>query len=306
MTVTILLIVLLVLAATAAAAWQVIHRTSPLVRRWSPSSFPRRTSGPLSVLDSGSTGRPEEQVVVLLHGLGATGSYFGAFYDGLSRTRRVVIVDLLGFGHSLDEERTDFGVDAHVDALDEALDGLGVGAADVVLAAHSMSAAVALTWADRNRGRAHHVYLWGPPIYPPGADVSRSIGKEYGLMGRLFALDTKWAERACRINCMNRELSGRAMALMAPRWPIAVSGEASRHTWDAYHQSLRALLLDFSWPDVLPASVPVTVFRGADDPIGDRAHIARLVREANVVTVASSDHHVALQHPELLFDALAK
>jgi pimeloyl-ACP methyl ester carboxylesterase len=302
---TILLIAFLLLAVVVVVTWQVLHRTSPFVRRWSPSSFPRRTAGPLSVLDSGSTGRPEEQVVVLLHGLGATGSYFGAFYDGLSRTRRVVIADLLGFGHSLDEERADFGIDAHVDALDEALAGLGVGAADVVLAAHSMSAAVALTWADRNRERAHHVYLWGPPIYP-SEDASSSIGKEYGPMGRLFALDTEWAERACRINCKNRELSGRAMALMAPRWPTEMSREASRHTWAAYRGSLHALVLDFSWPDVLPASVPVTIFLGADDPIGDRAHIARLVGDANVVTVASADHHVALQHPELLFDALAK
>ena len=121
------------------AAWQIAHRTSPLVRRWAPSSFPRRAAGPLSVLDSGSiTRRGDEEVVVLLHGLGATGTYFGAFYDGLSRDRRVVIVDLLGFGYSLDEKRRDFGVDAHVGALDDALAALGLGEARVVLAAHSM------------------------------------------------------------------------------------------------------------------------------------------------------------------------
>jgi pimeloyl-ACP methyl ester carboxylesterase len=298
--------VILVTAAVAAAAigtWQVAHRTSPLVRRWNPSSFPRRTAGPLSVLDSGPTGRPNEEVLVLLHGLGATGDYFGAFYDGLSRERRVVIVDLLGFGHSLDEERTDFSIDAHVDSLDQALDALGLNETDVVLAAHSMSTAIALTWADRNRQRTQHVYLWGPPIYPAEA-ASRSVGKEYGPMGRLFALDTKWAERACRINCMNRDVSGRMMALMAPRWPTEVSRDAGLHTWDAYHHSLRSLILDFNWSKVLPASVPVTIFHGADDPIGDQSHIAKLAGTAKVIKVAEADHHVALQHPELLLEAL--
>jgi pimeloyl-ACP methyl ester carboxylesterase len=298
--------VILVIAAVAAAAigtWQIAHRTSPLVRRWNPSSFPRRTAGPLSVLDSGPTGRPHEEVLVLLHGLGATGDYFGAFYDGLNRKRRVVIVDLLGFGNSLDENRTDFGIDAHVDSLDQALDALGLNETDVVLAAHSMSTAIALTWADRNRQRTQHVYLWGPPIYPAEA-ASRSVGKEYGLMGRLFALDTKWAERACRINCMNRDVSGRMMALMAPRWPTEVSSDAGLHTWDAYHHSLRSLILDFNWSKVLPASVPVTIFHGADDPIGDQSHIAKLAGSAKVVNVAGADHHVALQHPELLFEAL--
>lgn len=289
--------------AIVIASWRLVHRTAPLVRRWNPSSFPRRTAGPLSVLDSGSTGRTDEQVLVLLHGLGATGDYFGAFYDGLSRKRRVVIVDLLGFGHSLDEERTDFGVDAHVDALDQTLAALGLAESEVVIAAHSMSTAIALTWADRNQRRAQHVYLWGPPIYPRET-ASESVGKEYGLMGRLFALDTKWAERACRINCTNREISGRFMALMAPRWPTEVSSGAGRHTWDAYHQSLQSLILDFDWPSVLPSNVPVTIFHGVGDPIGDQSHITRLSGSAQVVDVAEANHHVALQYPKLLFDAL--
>jgi pimeloyl-ACP methyl ester carboxylesterase len=289
--------------AVAVAGWQLAHRASPLVRRWHASSFQRRTAGPLSVLDSGPTDRTAEQVLVLLHGLGATGNYFGAFYDDLSRHRRVVIVDLLGFGHSLDEERTDFGVDAHVDALDQALAELDLAESDVVVAAHSMSAAIALTWADRNRRRARHVYLWGPPIYPRQA-ASESVGKEYGPMGRLFALDTKWAERACRINCVNRDISGRMMAVMAPRWPTAVSSDAGRHTWDAYRHSLQSLILDFNWSSVLPASVPVTIFHGVADPIGDQAHIAKISGSARVINVAEADHHIALEHPELLWDAL--
>ena len=292
----------LALAATA-AAWQLIHRTSPLVRRWQPSSFSRRSAGPLSVLDSGPASRPDQAAIVLLHGLGATGEYFGAFYDGLSRRRRVVIVDLLGFGHSLDEQRIEFGLDEHVGALDQALDSLDLGESHIVLAAHSMSTAIALTWADRNSDRAEHVYLWGPPIYPTEA-AAQSVANKYGFMGRLFALDTKWAERACRINCINRDVSGRLMAVMAPRWPVAVSGGASRHTWEAYHQSLRHLVLDVDWSSVLTGSVPVTVFHGTEDAIGDQGYIASLVGSTHVVNVPGADHHIALEHPDLLVDAL--
>ncbi len=298
-----MVLVMMALAAAGVVAWQVLHRTSPLVRRWNPSSFSRRTAGPLSVRDSGPTGRANEEVVVLLHGLGATGDYFGDFYDGLGRRRRVVVVDLLGFGHSLDETRRDFGVDAHVEALDDAFEALDLGDTNVILAAHSMSAAIALTWAAAHRYRTHGVYLWGPPIYAK-ATATRSVAKEYGFMGRLFALDTKWAERACRINCWNRDLSGRVMALMAPRWPTAVSRDAGRHTWDAYHGSLRSLILDFDWTAVLPAGVAVTIFHGSDDPIGDQYFIAELGTGVTTVAVPGVDHHVALQRPELLYNAL--
>ena len=298
-----MLLVTVVVVGVVVGLWQAVHRASPLVRRWHRSSFPRRAAGSLSVLDSGATGRDDEQVLILLHGLGATGNYFGAFYDGLSRRRRVVIVDLLGFGHSMDDARSDFGLDDHVDALDGAIEALGLGASQVVLAAHSMSAVVALTWADRHRERTEHVHLWGPPIYPDPV-AARAVAKEHGVMGRLFVLDTRWAERACRINCANRELSGAVMATMAPRWPVPVSVDASRHTWDAYRGSLHDLILDVDWSRVLPSAVPVTVYRGGDDSIGDPVHIASLVGESNVVTIAGADHHVALQHPELLFDAL--
>ena len=298
-----MLLMSLAIAVVAIAAWQAVHRSSPLVRRWHRSAFPRHTAGPLSVLDSGPTERPAEEAVVLLHGLGATGDYFGAFYDGLSTRRRVVIVDLLGFGHSLDESRDRFDLDDHVQALDEALDALGLGDAPIVLAAHSMSSSIALTWADRNRDRTRHVYLWGPPTYP-NETAAESVAKEYGPMGRLFALDTKWAERACRLNCINRNVSGQMMALMAPRWPSQVSSAASQHTWEAYHLSLRNLIFDVRWTRILPASVPVTIFHGTDDPIGDRNYIAKIARNAIVVDVDEADHHVALQRPDLLFDAL--
>ncbi len=288
---------------TAIIIWQFTHHSSPLVKGWRRSSFSRRSAGPLSVLDSGAPRYDTEEVVILLHGMGATGDYFGDTYDGLSRKRRVVIVDLLGFGESLDEKRTNFGVDAHTDALDQALDALGLREADVVLAAHSMSAAVALTWARRHPSRVRQVYLWGPPIYPD-ASAAEGVAAKYGLMGRLFVLDTKWARRMCRFNCAQRTLSGALMALVAPRWPTAVSSRASRHTWDAYEGSLRSLMLDFDWPSVLPAAVPLTIFRGENDPIGDPEYLSGLAVGSVVVNVPRADHHVALRHPELLFDSI--
>lgn len=296
------LTVIAVSAVAASVIWLVVHQASSLVRRWQPSSFRRRTAGPLSVLDSGPRADTDE-VVVLMHGVGATSDYFGDTYDGLSRKRRVVMVDMLGFGRSLDEERTDFGVDAHVRALDRALRALELDAADLVVAAHSMSAAVALSWAEQHPARVRHVYLWGPPVYRIGA-ASESVGAEYGVMGRLFMLDTRWAERLCRFNCAHRTVSGALMAMLAPRWPTPVSSRASRHTWDAYRGSLQSLIFDVDWSTVLPARVPVTVFHGENDPIGDQEYIVELVGPTSVVTVPHADHHVALAHPEVLFDAL--
>ena len=99
-------------------------------------------------------------------------------------------------------------------------------------------------------------------------------------------------------------MSGQMMALIAPRWPTRVSRAASQHTWEAYRQSLTALVLAFDWSTVLPAQVPVTIFHGVDDRIGDQGFLAGLVDDSDLIVVPDGDHHLALTHRDLLYDTL--
>jgi pimeloyl-ACP methyl ester carboxylesterase len=63
---------------------------------------------------------------VLLHGLPASGDTFGAAYDRLATSAQLVVPDLLGFARSQDPSRTDFSLQAHLDALDAMLADLGL------------------------------------------------------------------------------------------------------------------------------------------------------------------------------------
>lgn len=291
-------------AAASIVGWQIVHRTAPLVRAWTPSLLPRRMAGPLSVRDSGPVGGSPPRALVLLHGIGATGDYFGGLYDQAAVHSRVVIVDLLGFGESLDEDRSSFSVDDHVQAVDDVVSQLDLAGARITIAAHSMGSAVALTWAQRHADRVERVVLWGPPVYADEHAASQ-IRSEYGPMARVLMADSRWAEWACAANCRNRTVSGWAMAALAPHWPTEVSRQASRHTWEAYRGSMASLVLEFDWTTVLPTLAPLTIFRGDDDQIGDRGYLDGLVADAEIVDVAGADHHVAILRPDLLLDRLA-
>lgn len=288
----------------AGAVWALMHRLSPLVRRWRRSLLPRRTAGPLSVRVGGDVNA--DDTVVLLHGLGATGDYFGDLYDGLTLRHRIVVVDLLGFGHSLDETRVDFGLDDHVAALEAALAELELDESSTVIAAHSMGSAVALEWAARHPDQSRHVVLWGPPMYRTSSDA-RAIEIEYGVMARLFFLDTSWAERLCAFSCRHRNVVGWMAVAMAPRWPVAISRATNQHTWPAYRDSLRNLVLEIDWRALVAAAPSVTIVRGAHDRIGDgdfAAELAATVEQAALINVEGAGHHVALTHPDVLFDLL--
>ncbi len=140
----------------------VAHIWSPYVRSWSLSRYRVLRDRPISTraFGSGST------TVLLLHGLGATGDYFGAGYDDLGSNCRVIVPDLLGFGRSLDEDRGDFSLDAHFEALDYLLDIHAPQTSWLVIGAHSMGSALAVGYANHYQDLVSHVFCWGSPVYP--------------------------------------------------------------------------------------------------------------------------------------------
>lgn len=303
------IVVLLTLAIAALITWEFKQRRSAIVKVWNPSSFPGRITGGLGMLEGGAPSdrlsADDPEVVLLLHGLGATADYFGDIYEGIAIDHRLVMPDLLGFGRSLDEKRSDFGLDAHVDAIDGVLGSLGLGEARVLVAAHSMGSAVALAWARRHPDRATGVVLWAPPVYA-SVEAAEKIGDEVGGMSKLLIADNDWSRRLCRLNCDHRRVAGWLMAAAAPRWPTDVSRRASLHTWSAFDGSFSALVLDADWSHLFDIDTPVTIFRGTNDLIGDRIHLTSVARRATIVDVENADHHVALTHPHLMFDLLER
>lgn len=91
-----------------------------------------------------------EPARVYLHGLGATSpAYFAeTAAHPLLAGRRSLLLDLLGFGISDRPTGFPYTLEAHADAVAEALRAAGVGAADVV--AHSMGGSVAIVLAARH------------------------------------------------------------------------------------------------------------------------------------------------------------
>lgn len=291
--------------AVAAGGWIVRHRTSPAVRAWRPS---RRTATDSDAL-AGTIGGSGATTVLLLHGLGATGDYFGRSFDRLASVGRIVVPDLLGFGRSLDDHRTDFGPEAHLDALDRLMADLGADG-PVLVGAHSMGTAVALKWARRHPERALGVVAWGPPMHTDPDDAKRAIGAT-GPMAKVFLLNTKWAERVCRVNCAHRVLAGIVAASVDPTLPVAITRRASLHTWPAYRQSIDRLVIDVGWADDLAAldqaDVPVLLVQGSDDRIGDR-HMIEMSSSGSASTaheiVPQADHHLPITHAHLAVDHL--
>ena len=270
--------------------------------QWKPSLLPTTTAGRLYVRTAGSGDR----TTVLLHGLVATGDIFGQHFDLLAADSTLVVPDLLGFGRSLDESRGSFTPEDHLDALDTALHELGLSHHPITIGAHSMGSALALRWLERRSQQITSITCFGPPIYPDATAVADTIAAA-GPMAQAFVANTKWAQRACQINCAHRRLAGITAGLVTPDLPWPISTAASLHTWPAYRDAMDLLVEDTDWSHLTSLAhdqtIPITAIWGTSDRIGSRNYAATLPG-MTLVEVEDANHHIPMTHPELCVDFL--
>lgn len=288
-------------AAGAPVAWWLVrHCRSPAVRAWRAPTIRGTHVGDLHARIAGDG----DKAVVLLHGLVSSGDVFGAAYDRLATVARLVVPDLLGFGRSMDESRSSFPVDAHLSALDDLAEDAGLFQRRWTVGAHSMGSALALQWALRHADRIDRVVCWGPPIYgSPRAARTRITGSR---MARLVVLDTAWAERACAISCRHRDGVGVLTAAVEPDLPVAVARAVTRHTWPAYRDAMRHLVLEPDWEQLLAdldqRRVPIRLVWGSEDPVGDpdlAGAYADAGQHTGLTRVPGADHYLPMTHPAL-------
>jgi len=289
----------------ASAGWFVRHRCSPAVRSWRPGGGVHRVAGELSVRTAGSGDR----VVVLLHGLTASGDYFGDRYDRLSEGGQLVIPDLLGFGRSLDVRRTDYSLVAHLAALDDMARELQLDGRALTVAGHSFGALLALHWAAR-RSDVERVVCFSAPLYVDAEEADERIAA-MGRMEQLFAPQGRVSRATCGWMCRHREVAQWIAVALEPQWPMAIARKAVRHTWASYRGAMNGVIRSGGWQTPLialdSANVAVLLADGAHDPVqapSRASELASRYRNVTTVTNPTARHQLPITHPRWCLNEL--
>lgn len=261
---------------------------------WSPPSGEKVDAG-LSVRVLGVPGR----TVVLLHGLLGSQRYFGAAYDALAQSARLVVPDLLGFGESPRPSDVDYGLESHTQALIKALERLEVSG-PLVLVGHSAGVRIAIRLAASRPDLVAGVIGFGPVLYA-GAREAREHVARLGLFVRLFALETVWARWTCAWMCRHRALAARIAAWMRPELPRPVAEDSVQHSWPSYSGTIRRLVIEAQPPmDLDRVECPVRLVAGKDDLVLDLRYLRKLAEMRSNVTLElwPGDHDLPLVAPE--------
>lgn len=278
-----------------AAVWGTRHASARSVRVWRPGGGTSRRAGILQVRTFGSG----ETVVLLLHGMAAAGNTFGAAYDRLGDSARVVVPDLLGFGGSMLPPGQVNGED-HLDALDAMLVALGLGHAPLIVVGHSMGGPLALRFAARHTSQVRTVITLCAALYRDDAEANARIA----LMGPFEAAltgDGPLPYRLCAWVCRHRSIAGWVAVAIRPDLPIAVARSGVKHTWDSYRGALVGLLRAPDWEPALgqlaAADIPVILVEGGADPVpvpGRAAALSEATESVRHLVLENATHLLPL------------
>lgn len=226
--------------------------------------------------------------VVFLHGMGCASScdYPQVASMPPLRSRRRLLIDLLGSGYSDRPDRFSYTVDAHARIVVELIRSLRLSR--VCLYGHSMSGPVAIVAARKLRRRVTRLVLSEPNLDPGGGSTSRAIAEQsahaYVSTGH-----------AALVRAARRRGQETWAATLAGSSPIAV------------HREAVSLVVGGrpSWRQVLAGlPMPRTVLFGARSlPDPDTTRLRGIGVAVRVVPQAG--HDMAVENPAGLARAIA-
>lgn len=139
-----------------------------------------------------TTKNPHAEVIVLLHGLLASSSYWNRIRKQLQNTDyHVVTIDLLGFGTAKNVSAKDYSYKEHVDYIHQQLQSLNISTS-FVLAGHSMGALLAARYVIEYRTDVKRLFLFNPPLYL-NTQQARSTLRDTNRAYR-FLLDSRYRD----------------------------------------------------------------------------------------------------------------
>lgn len=238
--------------------------------------------------------------IVLLHGMAGSLRYWEAYIPLLSKTHKIIAIDLLGYGKS-PQSYGGYTPQEHIQAMRDTLRSLGVHQ-PATLVGHSMGSLLALKYAVLYPEEVSKLVLLNMPVYTSPAEAKKDITQskkvlEYAYYGNSSrALCTTW----CRLL---RPLTKHLAPLYLPTVPKAVAEDSLLHTWKSYSESMKHVIEDQTVEaDLRKLTVPtIQVYGSQESPVVLRnvAAIKGLGHRIDTQIIAGS-HKLPLEKPELI------
>lgn len=240
--------------------------------------WPFRRKPVLHVATDSGKGSP----AVLLHGIASSSVTFEFVIPKLTDRRRVIALDLLGFGRSAAPADAQFTIDEHVDAVVRTLEKISVSQ-PFTLVGHSLGALISLRLAARFPRMVGHLVLVAPPVYLPSDTIADPIERaRMDAYGKLYDFMRQ-----------NPQFTRSAAQALERISPIRNLVDVSESNWRAFSLSLeKCIESQTTVADLAQVRCGIDLIYGTLDPFIAPAGIRVVERMRGVATtrVEGVDH----------------
>lgn len=243
--------------------------------------------------------------LVFISGLQGSTRYWNHGFDELAKNRRVIYVDLVGFGRSPWPD-IEYTLDDHLAYLRRTLVVLDA-TRNVTIVAHSFGTIVAAHYAAKFPNDIRRLYLLGTPVYDSEEEARRRIW-DMSPLAAMFSLRPILAREACLLMGAARPLFRWAMPRLMRDVPPEVAEDAVLHSWPSIRGAINNVLLKKPIAAPLQSVGGKTVLvHGTRDTITPLPRIRSLAAESGAtVLVLNCDHHgYARQARAAIINAIA-
>jgi cis-3-alkyl-4-acyloxetan-2-one decarboxylase len=233
----------------------------------------------LNIKDDIGSNKP----MVLLHGIESSASYWKPLIGELSEKRRVITIDLLGFGESPKPKNLAYSLNDHTEWLDRTINRLGITNFDIV--GHSLGSLVALSYAASYPKKVKSLTMFSPVLIPEQAK-SRKISVRL-LQKTVFLPSFSYLYSQLSILLGSKKI--------AQFTPSIRSLENSINKQSSFMLAKKA------------ANVPIGLYYGSLDPLVDSSFvhvIAGRFKTSQVVAIPKQAHNFPIFKPKIALNAL--
>ena len=260
---------------------------------------------PVNYVDVGSG---DEDPVVLVHGLGGQWQNWLENIPRLALDRRVVAMDLPGFGLTPEPEDEEISIPGYGRYVNALCDKLGLGEIDLV--GNSMGGYVAAEVAIQFPERVSRLVL----VSAAGISSAETLQAPILTFGRIAtAIATNSAARYRKLAA--RPLTRHASLALVARHPrllkadLAYEGFFKGAGKPGFDDALRASL-DYDFRDRLPeVKVPTLIVWGERDsiiPVRDADEFERLIEDSRKIVMKDTGHIPMAERPQTFNDLLVE
>lgn len=237
------------------------------------------------------------KTIIFIHGMASSSRYWDYYMEHLSKTNRVIAIDLLGFGQS-PKPRGNYDTDTHVTAILDTIHELKIKE-PFVLVGHSMGALITLRMAAKNLELISRLVVFGLPVYKNEQEVKESITKSKKLLN--WAYYGRSSNLLCTSWCkLLRPVSSRVAPFYLRTLPRQVAEDSVLHTWNSYSESLKNVITKQSVDkDIQALKMPALIIMGKREDktvLKNIQNLSPLPNNVNLILHEGS-HHLPLENP---------